>query len=399
MGDKKISQLIRDTTSETGDALSSSFTPIAGGTIGYRMAALGDSGTEGFATGIRSDNWVTILAATSQGRIHLVKNAGKGGDTSAMMLARIEADILPFKPHFCTVQAGGNDWSLSVDFEITKSNLKAIVAKLRSNNIVPVLSTIVPRPSANDSTIAVRNTWIRRYAEQERLLLLDFNSILADPVTGGWKSGQSLDNIHAQSVPTYQMGRYAYDILKPYLPGPLLTGRAAVFNSDATNRVKNAMFEGSYSGTGGTFPNDWAANSVPDRSHSISAYDPIIGGKWLVMERTAGTDRLFISQYNDGAGGWQIGDKIAYAFWLRVPTLNTAGGAYYAVGTSGLAESRASVEAMTQPLPDPVFIYREFILTTNPTNTSFTANLYGVGRVEISRPKMINLTKQGADTL
>lgn len=88
-----------------------------------RIAALGDSITYGYGV-CRKDVWTALLQEKMG---HEVMNFGISGDTTAGMLARFNAHVLPEKPQVLILIGGSNDLLMGLDPVHASANLKTII--------------------------------------------------------------------------------------------------------------------------------------------------------------------------------------------------------------------------------------------------------------------------------
>ncbi len=73
-----------------------------------------------------------------------VKNLGRSGDTSEMMVYRFETDVLPFKPQYMLILGGSNSIRGGVSGERVIDSLQTIKAKCEENGITPIFLTLPP---------------------------------------------------------------------------------------------------------------------------------------------------------------------------------------------------------------------------------------------------------------
>ncbi len=73
-----------------------------------------------------------------------VKNLGRSGDSSYDLLARFEADVLPFAPKYLVVMGGVNDFRVGVSAQTTIQNFSQIAEKCRAYGITPIFATATP---------------------------------------------------------------------------------------------------------------------------------------------------------------------------------------------------------------------------------------------------------------
>lgn len=103
------------------------------------FAALGDSITHGGANfipaGQISCQWETFCDVP-------IKNIGRSGDTTAMMIERFERDVLPFQPKLLLIMGGVNDIREGAKAEDVIKNYEILRDKCTANNIIPVFCQI-----------------------------------------------------------------------------------------------------------------------------------------------------------------------------------------------------------------------------------------------------------------
>jgi lysophospholipase L1-like esterase len=73
-----------------------------------------------------------------------VKNLGRSGDTSEMMVDRFEHDVLPFKPQYLFILGGTNSIRGGVSGERVIDSLQTIKDKCEENGITPIFLTLPP---------------------------------------------------------------------------------------------------------------------------------------------------------------------------------------------------------------------------------------------------------------
>jgi len=104
-----------------------------------KFAALGDSITHGGANyipaGQISCQWETYSDIP-------IKNLGRSGDTTEMMINRFEKDVLPFNPQVLIIMGGVNDIRTGKKSEEVIKNLEILRDKCLKYEITPVFCTI-----------------------------------------------------------------------------------------------------------------------------------------------------------------------------------------------------------------------------------------------------------------
>ncbi len=105
------------------------------------FAALGDSITHGGAAfipaGQISCQWETFCDFP-------VKNIGRSGDITELMIERFENDVLPFAPKVLIIMGGVNDIRAGLAADEIISNLKTLREKCKANQIEAVFCTLTP---------------------------------------------------------------------------------------------------------------------------------------------------------------------------------------------------------------------------------------------------------------
>jgi acyl-CoA thioesterase-1 len=102
---------------------------------GKNVICFGDSLTEGVGAE-KGESYPAILARELP---YPIVNAGRGGDTSADGLARLERDVLGEDPRLVIVLFGGNDFLRKIPLNETEKNLKEIVRRTQERGAMVVL--------------------------------------------------------------------------------------------------------------------------------------------------------------------------------------------------------------------------------------------------------------------
>jgi lysophospholipase L1-like esterase len=284
--------------------------------VGSRLVTLGDSTT------IAGENPATFTFGNSYGffvelfagqRIRHVRNAGIGGNTSAMVLARFDADVAPYRPTVVSLLVGVNDSFLGVPDADFRANVTALVARIRAIEATPVLGTVTPISTADAAhrrRISRFNRWLATYAAAESLPLVDYHAALVDPATGNLRAEyDSGDGTHPNAVGNARMASVWLDTLDRLLPPPSpLTAKS---NTDPGNLVGNGLFLGDTDADG--IANDWftwgGVNSgTPTRS--LVAATGVAGQVQRLTN--AGVDGSHAVATNI-LSGWSVGDRLVVA--------------------------------------------------------------------------------------
>ena len=132
------------------------------------FAALGDSITHGGANfipaGQISCQWETFCYLK-------IKNIGRSGDTTAMLIERFERDVLPFQPKLLLIMGGVNDIREGAKAEDVIKNYEILRGKCSANNIIPVFCTLTPM---NEEIMTRRGIPFKKSWKAERRKINDW---------------------------------------------------------------------------------------------------------------------------------------------------------------------------------------------------------------------------------
>lgn len=220
------------------------------------------------------------------------RNAGVGGNTSAMMLARFATDVVAYKPPIVIIEGSTNDPRTSVPSATTEANMLAMFQAAFAAGCKVVTTTIPPAgdtTTAQRQTVQATNMWLRDYARAnpQNLALVDWWALLANPLTDGYKTGMSIDGIHPSSLGAFTLAQPMADAIARFLPpGPDPLPSANV--NDTSNLLTNPLL----TGTGGTL----LAGGTPSGS---------VADSWLAVGTSTPTYACSKVPRPDGLGEWQ----------------------------------------------------------------------------------------------
>jgi lysophospholipase L1-like esterase len=325
--------------------------------LGTRWVPLGDSttyGSDNVTSPARGASFPTFAGLASSERLHLIRNAGIVGNTTAQMLARFDTDVTPYTPTLVTILGGRNDISQSVSLATYQANIAAIVAKVRSINAVPVLGTITPASGSSRQTTNDWNNWLRAYAASTGIRIVDFFEVLADPATGSYLSAyNSGDNVHPSEAGYAAMGsRIASDLsgsLAPLaiprlydagdtgnlFPNPLfLTTTLSSQAPSGLSLVNSGSVTGSFITSDTTIRGNWYRMTFASSASAVTLYKSAqvtatVGRVYAVTGRlksalSAGTVTV---QCGKGSGtayaAFQLAEAIDGRFWVAFTAAGT----------------------------------------------------------------------------
>lgn len=151
---------------------------------------------------------------------------GIGGQVTAQMLLRFQADVVDLHPIFVIILGGTNDiagnFSHGYDENFTIGNIKSMAQIAIQNNIVPILCSVLPvssypwSPNITEvpAKIISLNKRIEEFAKQNNFIYIDYFAQLADE-NNAMKASFTTDNVHLTLEGYKEMER----ILAEQLPG------------------------------------------------------------------------------------------------------------------------------------------------------------------------------------
>lgn len=165
-----------------------------------------------------------------------VANKGAGGEQTHEMLARFDRDVISVRPRAVLIWGHINDVFRSEPEEVkaklvrSRGNIRSMVDKARSKGIAVVLATEVTLPASTGWTawlgklrgkqnyreyinghVKEMNQWIRTLAAEQKLVLLDFEKVLADQDGTRKPEYTTEDGTHLSSKAYDALTRYVQD--------------------------------------------------------------------------------------------------------------------------------------------------------------------------------------------
>ncbi|QBN18205.1 SGNH/GDSL hydrolase family protein [Flavobacterium nackdongense] len=142
-------------------------------------------------------------------------NRGISGQTTPQMLIRFRADVIALKPSLVIIMAGTNDIAGNTGpstLEMITNNIFSMAELAKANNIKVILCSILPaydfpwkQGSFPAEKIAKLNTSIKKYADENEILYLDYYSAMVDE-RQGLKAIYSEDGVHPNKAGYEVMG-------------------------------------------------------------------------------------------------------------------------------------------------------------------------------------------------
>lgn len=177
-----------------------------------RVAAIGDSITEGYMC-YPQDGWVYLVGKELNIEMY---NLGVCGDLTRNMRRRFRHQVLRLAPSHCIILGGTNDAFCDISLDDYSENVEIMVEYCWNNFIVPILG--LPTPCLvypEEFVLQEYRAWLKEYAEEHKIPLIDFYSVMADPISMIARQEYLLDEVH----PNVEGYRVMADAAKEVLSG------------------------------------------------------------------------------------------------------------------------------------------------------------------------------------
>ena len=169
-----------------------------------RIVFMGDSITE---------FWSDLCPEFFAGKPYV--NRGISGQTTPQMLIRFRADVIALKPSVVVLLAGANDIAGNTGpstLEMILNNIISITELSKANQIEVILCSLLPAydfPWKTGSFPAEKmetfNTMLKKYADANEILYLDYYSAMVDE-RKGLKAAYADDGVHPNKAGYEVMG-------------------------------------------------------------------------------------------------------------------------------------------------------------------------------------------------
>lgn len=131
-------------------------------------------------------------------------NKGIDGQYTGQLLLRFQHDVIDLHPYGVVIKFCEMNFGHDVPFEITRDNMIMMVTLAKANGIKPILASVLPVSKAADKKkgeksinyqVHAFNHWLREYAKQHQLSLVDFAGAVSDE-DGFLRSELTEDGVH-----------------------------------------------------------------------------------------------------------------------------------------------------------------------------------------------------------
>jgi lysophospholipase L1-like esterase len=269
-------------------------------------------------------NWFSQAVVESRSAIRYLGNAGSLADSAANMAQRLQRDVISKGPDKVFILAGYTDVGFLPPVSDIVGNVAAMIAQLKSANIVPILCTLPPMsPTTNygftteaiPQELNAVNQEFRRLADQQGIRLVDLYTPLADPATGGYRPGYSADGFHPQ-MPATQMEAQAAITSTVGLFGPV-SPWAPSSDFDGINLISDPLYLQS--------PSKWTQDLVKGTvtMQVRIGSDPAMAGNSVTLTNVDAGSASTLSGVKI-TKGFHAGDRLAFSG--RIKSMNCESG-------------------------------------------------------------------------
>ncbi len=157
------------------------------------VIALGDSITDGSPYSPR-ESWVAQVAARYK---VMIINKGICGDFTAGMFSRFQRDVIDESPAGVIILGGYNDVYSGLESGHICENLEKMCQLAWDESIEVVLALPTPvEHQEPEAVLAECRRWIKQFAHENNMAVIDFYSALLDEDTGRPHPGTTTDGVH-----------------------------------------------------------------------------------------------------------------------------------------------------------------------------------------------------------
>lgn len=378
------------------------------------VVVAGDSLTEqggmldnGSASAIKPTSawtWANVILGQ---RFTILKNAGVFGQTAAMLLARLEQDVISLNPGWLWLMIGTNDVGATPRADL-QAQVTRILDRCDAAGIRVAWMTIPPRLSGNYSGTQLADTqwfnaWVLDYGRRRRNVVpVDTFSPLASgnnyrATIYGWNP--TSDGIHLSSTGGYAAGAALANAI-----GPLTVAADPWTEAGTTNLLADPRF---LNGGSGSAPSGWGTSTsgAPTVTWSKTARTDA-PGTWQTAVLSTGSVGLTL-QANTNVDGTKlaIGDTTVGLIEFRTRNLDQAATtgfqglmlALRAYNGAAYTTSIYTMQSFAHPNVDHSGVFRtpKFTVPTGTTVVTLQVEAYGGGTYDLDRAALFNLTRSG----
>lgn len=215
-----------------------------------------------------------------KGRLRMVNDLGVSGDTTKMVLARLQTAIDDASQIIVWLSGTNDITNDSTSAESVINDIVMAAKRVTRAGKLFVVCTIPPKDSTTDLSVRTRATKhaeinfniAYRIGAMPGVLIADYYSTVIDVATNTWVSGYSTDGTHPLHNATFRMGLCLADALAPLTEGSYRAHTQPGHINNAFNLVYNPYLNGDNAagtngwtvntGVTGTGPHGWNAGRL-----------------------------------------------------------------------------------------------------------------------------------------
>lgn len=244
-------------------------------------------------------DWFAKASILTGAAMRYFLNAGAAGNTTAQMLARIDAQVIDLGAATCIISPGQNDKGNAITFATARDNVAQMIDKCLVAGIRPILCSTPPHDTVPSETLSF-NEGYRRLAQQYGINYVDIYSAVSDGA-GSWGSSYSNDGVHPNAAAAAVMGQALADAVESIFPAA--TDLLPTENNDTFNLVSGGLFDTDTNADG--LGDGWSAPyGTPSVSREAADY-----GFTQVVENTSGALDGILQNVS---AGFSPGDEILF---------------------------------------------------------------------------------------
>lgn len=359
---------------------------------GWAMSGTIDNPGTIYAPLLNSLSWICWASMMSSGQIKNSGQSATGGYTTAKILAEHVPKAIQSGATFVPVLGGRNDVrdATNTNFSTTKANFISIFTSLLRAGIIPVVCTMAAQGTeANPLSVAEKikeaqiNDFLKSFADDNGLPLVDFHAATVDPLTGVWRDGYNIDVSHPNSTGAKVMGETYAAAMKDWVsPAKPRTAVSTSNPETSTNLNSDPMFLQSTAGV----PNGWATTTAG--TSSVASDAQIKGNAWTISGSGSVVPR-YVKTISVVPG-----QKIGFGAMLKGVSSESSSLAFYLVEGDGASPTKylAGIRGWKKSF-DWGYFYYDNIIQDGVTQVSIISSV-NAGELSVAQLGVFNLDKE-----
>ena len=322
---------------------------------GVAWSGANASGTS-YAPCLNDQSWHEWASLMTNGRIHLTGISATGGYTVTQVKNVHLPIAIAANPTFCVVMCGRNDVVQGINIDtVTIPAYRTIFLRLPPAGIIPVVCTMSAQGNSGDNTRRIAehklNAWLRAYANEKSLPLVDLHRYTVDPLTGDWIAGYNQDVSHPNGTGAKAMGQALVDGLKDWT-SPVWPARAD--EQLAAGLTKNLITNALFLNNAGGNPSDWTVTTAG--TATITTDPAVKGNVWSTA-----------NQSSELAVSVTPGQRLQFGFFTKTASQLSL---YVLAGGSSSTQNLAGLRGWKTYITDWAYFSYEFTVPAGITQVT-----------------------------